>query len=164
MKEKLKILFVCLGNICRSPAAEGAFLKILKDHNLTEFFEVDSCGTSGYHDGELPDVRTRKAANKRGIQLTHKSRKIRKLDLQYFDYILVMDSQNFREVISLTNTNEEQSKIHYFRKFQNGQNGKEIQIPDPYYENDPFFDELQIILEETSFGFLKNLGYELNER
>ena len=94
MEKKTAVLFVCLGNICRSPLAEGLFLQALEERGLAHLFEVDSCGTSGQHDGELPDRRTRQNALSHGVALTHSSRRIRPRDLAHFDRILVMDDDD----------------------------------------------------------------------
>ena len=93
-----KILFVCLGNICRSPAAEGIFKKKIKDRELENLFVVDSAGTGGWHVGNLADRRMREAALSRGIELTSRSRKIDDNDLYEFDHILVMDKDNLNAV------------------------------------------------------------------
>lgn len=158
MKEKTKVLFICLGNICRSPAAEGAFEKLVKSKSLENLFEIDSCGTSGYHDGDLPDPRTRKVAAKRGIHLTHRSRKLTSKDLTHFDYLLVMDQNNFQDIISLTNDKKIQEKIFLFGQFRSDQ-GVPI-VPDPYYKNESAFELVQDLVEDCSLGFLNFLGVE----
>ena len=96
-----KILFVCLGNICRSPAAEGIFKQKIKERDLENFFVVDSAGTGGWHVGNLADPRMRQTALSRGIELTSRSRKIEESDLYEFDHILVMDNDNLEAVKSL---------------------------------------------------------------
>lgn len=158
MKEKTKVLFICLGNICRSPAAEGAFQNLIQQKKLENLFEIDSCGTSGYHDGDLADPRTRKVAEKRGIRLTHKSRKINEKDLSHFDYLLVMDENNFQDVISLTTDKKIQEKVFLFGQFRSDQ-GIPI-IPDPYYKNESAFEMVQNLVEDCSHGFLNFLGVE----
>ena len=97
-----KILFVCLGNICRSPAAEGVFKQKIKERDLEKFFVVDSAGTGSWHVGNLPDKRMRATALSRGIELTSRSRQIEENDLYEFDLILVMDKDNLDAVKSLT--------------------------------------------------------------
>ncbi|TGM32046.1 low molecular weight protein-tyrosine-phosphatase [Leptospira biflexa] len=156
MKNKIKVLFICLGNICRSPAAQGAFESLVQKEDKINLFEIDSCGTSGYHDGELPDPRTRKAALKRGIHLTHRSRKLNLNDLDYFDYLLVMDDNNFREVISLISDEPTRKKVMKFGSFRTD-NGISI-VPDPYYGNERDFESVQDLVENCSVGFLKFLG------
>ncbi len=160
MKEnKIKILFVCLGNICRSPAAEGAFQSLIHKESLDDFFIIDSAGTAGYHDGELADPRTRKVAKARNIQLTHISRKLIKQDFQKFDYILVMDHNNFKNVRSLATDESHNRKIHFFRSFEEGQ-FKNAEVPDPYYGDLEAFENVQNIVESASVGFLKFLKSE----
>ncbi|XDD48457.1 low molecular weight protein-tyrosine-phosphatase [Leptospira sp. WS39.C2] len=156
MENKIKVLFICLGNICRSPAAQGAFEDLVNKSNKQHLFEIDSCGTSGFHDGELPDPRTRKVALQRNIQLTHRSRKLKSEDLVYFDYLLVMDDNNFKEVISLTSDESIRKKVFKFAKFRTNQ-GSEI-VPDPYFGNETEFQYVQDLVEDCSVGFLKYLG------
>ncbi|XDD44562.1 low molecular weight protein-tyrosine-phosphatase [Leptospira sp. WS60.C2] len=156
MKEKIKVLFICLGNICRSPAAQGAFENLVKKQNKEHLFEIDSCGTSGYHDGELPDPRTRKVALNRGIHLTHRSRKLRRIDLIDFDYLLVMDENNFQEVMSLTTEESIRKKVFKFASFRT-EIGPDI-VPDPYYGGESDFEKVQDLVEDCSVGFLKYLG------
>jgi protein-tyrosine phosphatase len=96
--KKVRVLFVCLGNICRSPAAEGAFLDLVEKSELMEFFHIDSCGTGNYHIGELPHETTILVAESRGITLTHKCRQFIAKDFDRFDYILVMDKNNYFNV------------------------------------------------------------------
>lgn len=96
-----KVLFVCLGNICRSPAAEGVFNKIVKEHNLENDFYVDSAEASAYHQGAKADRRMMAAAKKRGIDLTSISRPFEYEDFQEFDYIVAMDKSNLRDILSL---------------------------------------------------------------
>ncbi|TGM79233.1 low molecular weight phosphotyrosine protein phosphatase [Leptospira levettii] len=156
MKDKIKVLFICLGNICRSPAAQGAFENLIKKRNLDHMFEVDSCGTSGYHDGELPDPRTRKVALQHGIQITHRSRKLQSKDLQYFDYLIVMDNNNYNDVLSLMNDETLKNKIFKFGKFRTDA-GPDI-VPDPYYGSEKDFEKVQDLVENCSTGFLDYLG------
>ncbi|PJZ65980.1 low molecular weight phosphotyrosine protein phosphatase [Leptospira wolffii] len=149
-----KVLFVCLGNICRSPAAEGAFTDLVAKKGLLGNFEIDSCGTSRYHLGELADPRTRQTARKKSIELVHKARQFRRSDFADFDYILAMDRSNQKDLLALTSSEEERKKIHLFRKFQKGQN-RESDVPDPYYGTLKDFEEVQQIVTEASEGFLE---------
>ena len=93
--KRLRILFVCLGNICRSPAAEAVFRRLVDEAGLSDHIEIDSAGTYGGHAGELPDPRMRIAASRRGYELTHRARPIREEDFDRFDRILVMDDSNY---------------------------------------------------------------------
>ena len=127
-----KILFVCLGNICRSPAAEGIFKKKIKDRELENLFVVDSAGTGGWHVGNLADRRMREAALSRGIELTSRSRKIDDNDLYEFDHILVMDNDNLDAVKSLIKDNNPvNSKIKLILSYS--KNSQLDEVPDPYY-------------------------------
>lgn len=158
--EKIKVLFVCLGNICRSPAAEGSFRKLIQEKNLGSHVSVDSCGTAGYHIGELPDPRTRKTAAKRGINLTHKARKFTApKDFQDFDYILCMDKSNYSQVQQLTPEEDYLKKVFLFRIFDSERGFEEI-VPDPYYGSIEDFEEVQNIVERASLGFLNFLIQE----
>jgi protein-tyrosine phosphatase len=153
--EKIRILFVCLGNICRSPAAEGAFRKLIHEEKLTNYFVLDSAGTSGYHDGELADPRTRKVADSRGIQLTHLSRRLLLSDFSKFDYLIAMDQENVRTMKSFPNTSEFLHKVFLFRGFE--KINSELEVPDPYYGNLDAFENVQNIVETASVAFLTYL-------
>ena len=154
-----KILFVCLGNICRSPAAEGIFKKKIKDRDLENLFIVDSAGTGGWHVGNLADPRMREAALSRGIELTSRSRKIEAKDLYEFDHILVMDNDNLDAVKSLIQDklNPVHSKIElilsYSKKF------KLDKVPDPYYGGQNGFDKVLDLLDDSIDGLIDSLMY-----
>ncbi len=128
-----KILFVCLGNICRSPAAEAICKQKIKDRDLENFFVVDSAGTGGWHVGNLADPRMRETASSRGIDLTSRSRQIEENDLYKFDQILVMDKDNLKAVKSLIkdDINSVNSKIKLILSYS--QNSQFDEVPDPYY-------------------------------
>ena len=144
-----KILFVCLGNICRSPAAEGIFKKKIKDRELENLFVVDSAGTGGWHVGNLADRRMREAALSRGIELTSRSRKIDDNDLYEFDHILVMDKDNLNAVKSLIkdDIHTMNSKIKliliYSKKSQLDE------VPDPYYGGQNGFERVLDLLDDA---------------
>ena len=144
-----KILFVCLGNICRSPAAEGIFKQKIKDRDIENFFVVESAGTGGWHVGNLADSRMRETALSRGIELTSRSRKIEKNDLYEFDHILVMDKDNLRDVNALIQDqlNPVNSKIKLILSYS-----KETQldeVPDPYYGGQNGFDKVFDLLDNA---------------
>lgn len=149
-----KILFVCLGNICRSPAAEGVFLTILKKRGLSHAFIVDSAGTSGYHDGEWPDERMIKQALKRSVVLPTQSRKILKEDLLNFDFILCMDQSNVNNVLKLDPENLYSSKIKLFTDYRKDMNYHFV--PDPYFGTLSDFDLVLDIVTDASIGFLES--------
>ena len=152
-----KILFVCLGNICRSPAAEGIFNQKIKERDLEKLFVVDSAGTGSWHVGNLPDKRMRSTALSRGIELTSRSRQIEENDLYEFDHILVMDKDNLDAVKSLTKdqNNPVNSKIKlilsYSKKFQLDE------VPDPYYGGQNGFEKVIDLLDDAMDGLIDSL-------
>ena len=150
-----KILFVCLGNICRSPAAEGIMNSIIENNNMEEFIIVDSAGTIPYHRGELPDPRMRSHAKKRGYNLTHKSRLFDpEKDFDFFDYIVVMDDQNYINIKSLDIKGNYRNKI--FKMVQFCKHFKVDEVPDPYYLGPQGFEEVLNIIEDGCSGlFIK---------
>lgn len=147
-----KILFVCLGNICRSPSAEGVARYIIEEKGWTPYFEIDSAGLHSYHRGELPDPRMRATAQKRGYDLTSRSREIEPEDFFHFDLIVAMDDSNATELYHRAPTLETSRKIvkmrDYFPKHQTLD-----YVPDPYYGGAKGF-ELVLDLLESSIGTL----------
>ena len=152
-----KILFVCLGNICRSPAAEGIFNQKIKERDLEKLFVVDSAGTGSWHVGNLPDKRMRSTALSRGIELTSRSRQIEENDLYEFDQILVMDKDNLDAVKSLTKdqNNPVNSKIKLILSYSN--NFQLDEVPDPYYGGQNGFDKVIDLLDDAMDGLIDSL-------
>ena len=152
-----KILFVCLGNICRSPAAEGILKKKLKDRDLEKLFVVDSAGTGGWHVGNLADPRMRETALSRGIELTSRSRQIEENDLYEFDHILVMDKDNLHAVKLLTKNklHSVKSKIKLILSYS--KDSKLDEVPDPYYGGQNGFDKVLDLLDNAIDGLLESL-------
>ena len=151
-----KILFVCLGNICRSPAAEGIFKQKIKDRDLEKLFMVDSAGTGGWHVGNLAAPRMRETALSRGIELTSRSRKIEESDLYEFDHILVMDNDNLDAVKSLIKDNNPvNSKIKLILSYS--KNSQLDEVPDPYYGGQNGFDKVIDLLEDAMDGLIDSL-------
>ena len=144
--KKYKVLFVCLGNICRSPAAEGIFRHIVKENGMEEHFKIDSAGTYGGHAGEHPDRRMRTAALYRGYGLTHSSRQIRSLDFFDFDLVIAMDDQNYEDLMHLAPSVEATHKIKRMASFLTTH--KISYIPDPYYSGSGGFSLVLDLLEE----------------
>ena len=134
-----KILFVCLGNICRSPLAEGIMLKLIADNKLPLI--VDSAGTSHYHIGEKPDERTIANAQKHTVNLQAlRARQFKISDFEEFDYIYVMDNSNLKNVLALSSKPEHQQKVHLFLNVLANKNIQEV--PDPYYSSTDGFEEV----------------------
>lgn len=152
---KKKILFVCLGNICRSPAAEGVMLRLLKEKNFEAEFEIDSAGILNYHAGELPDSRMRAHATRRGYNLVHRSRQVRTEDFYDFDLIIGMDDRNMDDLHDRAPSPQEWTKLHrmtdYCTKFQTDH------VPDPYYGGSEGFEYVLDILEDACSGLLTSL-------
>ncbi len=143
-----KIVFVCLGNICRSPLAEALFQNEIEKRGMTHLFELDSCGTNGLHNGERADARTRKNAIAHGIEVPSISRKITANDIQHFDLLLTMDEEVQSKVLNLCKTEEEKQKVVLFREFDPKSPGSEV--PDPWYGGDEGFENVfQIVKENT---------------
>ena len=149
-----KIIFVCLGNICRSPTAEGALRKQVSERGLESLFEIDSAGTGDWHLGHPPDKRAIEAALARGIDLTPlRARQITVSDMLYYDTIIAMDNQNFSRLKSLAPV-DHQHKIRLLLQYENS---AEREVPDPYYGGDHGFDLVLDLIEESCRELLDHL-------
>jgi protein-tyrosine phosphatase len=128
----MKVLMICLGNICRSPLAEGVLKNKIKERQLD--WLVDSAGTGGWHAGDLPDHRSIAVARKHGIDLTdQRARQFQKQDLEQFDLILTMDKSNYRDIQRFAKNDEQRAKIHLIMNFSRP--NSDFEVPDPYYDN-----------------------------
>jgi protein-tyrosine phosphatase len=151
----MKILFVCLGNICRSPTAEGMFTKLVNDEKLDDRFQIDSAGTHAYHVGKSPDARAQQAALGRGIDISHlRARQVHSSDFEYFDLILVMDNENYANVMQVC-PNELAHKVGRFLDY--AENFDETEVPDPYYGGKQGFEHVLDLVEDASRGLLAKL-------
>ena len=144
---KQRILFVCLGNICRSPAAEAMLRKLVESEGLGDVIEVDSAGTYGGHRGERSDVRMRRAAAARGIEMTHLARQVREEDFELFDKVIAMDDNNYEALFRLAPDRRAQQKIFRFREYLRRHTDWSY-IPDPYYEGHEGFELVLDLLED----------------
>ena len=156
--KKISVLFVCLGNICRSPAAEAIFISLLKKNGLNDGFIVDSAGTGSWHIGKKADSRMRIAAERRDINILSRARQITSKDFDEFNYIIAMDNSNFRSIQDLRNRTVSTDfasikKIQDFRSIFNEQ-----EVPDPYFGGDEGFDYVLDILEDSVNGFLESIS------
>ncbi len=152
-KPVTKILFVCLGNICRSPMAETIFNKIITEHHAQDDYVVDSAGLIGFHAGEPADIRMQRHARNHGYNITHISRKIREYDFDEYNYIVAMDDDNIRRLNDIAPTLEAQSKIvrmtDFCRKYSVSN------VPDPYYGGYQDFEHVVSILEDACNGLFE---------
>lgn len=150
--EKKGVLFVCHGNICRSPAAEGVFQALIRKEKVTDRVFADSAGTSDEHEGDLPHPVTRRVAITYGIDLDHRSRPFRKSDFKDFELILLMDNWNYRNVASLASSDEDMARLRMYRSFdpESTKLGRVPEVPDPYYGGIEGFEQVHAIFERTS--------------
>lgn len=155
--QKVKVLFVCLGNICRSPMAEGLFQHLVEQAGLGEEILVDSAGTSNYHVGETPDERMRRTAATHGVLLNSRARQFKKEDFSRFDYVIPMDRSNHRNMLQVGSP-DSNTTFKLMREWQ--QEPDSPDVPDPYWSGDDGFEEVyQILLEACS-----NLLEEIQEK
>lgn len=149
-----KLLFVCLGNICRSPTAENIMNHLIEQANLGSSIVCDSAGTAGYHVGSPPDLRMSvAAANKLGIELVGQARQLQASDLKDFDLILAMDKANYQDILALDSTGEYSDKIHLMCDYCSKYSTQEV--PDPYYGGTEGFDHVIDLLFDACTGLLQ---------
>jgi len=153
--EPFRVLFVCSGNICRSPLAEALFRHLADRSGIGARFEIDSAGMHGYHEGEPADARTRRVAKRHGIAVTSLSRPVRGEDFERFDLIVAMDRSHKRELLARGGV-AYAGKIRLLREFDPG-NG-DPDVPDPYYGGERGFEDVQAIVEAGCRGLLRHLG------
>ncbi|MCR5184251.1 MAG: low molecular weight phosphotyrosine protein phosphatase [Opitutales bacterium] len=154
-----KVLFVCLGNICRSPAANGIFNALINKNHLSGSIACDSCGTGNWHIGCLPDKRMREAGARHGYAFDHRARQFDpENDFKDFDLILTMDNENLRDVRALAGTAQDLAKIKLFTNFCNGDYANTLIVEDPYFSEKPdAFDAVIAHVENGCEGLLKFL-------
>ena len=150
-----RILFVCLGNICRSPSAEAVMVKLINDQSCAESIEVDSAGVGSWHVGEPADARMRRHAEKRGYQLDGRARQVRTQDFEYYDWIIAMDDKNFDDLQMMDRKKRHRAKIHRMSSFCSQTDTPEV--PDPYYGGADGFETVLSILEDACNGLLEQL-------
>ncbi|MEM7161829.1 MAG: low molecular weight protein-tyrosine-phosphatase [Bacteroidota bacterium] len=151
----MKVLMVCLGNICRSPLAEGLFRQKAEDNNME--IDVDSCGTSGYHNGEAPDPRTTDNARKNGLDLSMlRSRKFHASDFDTFDLIYVMDSSNYANVKALSRSDSDMEKVDFLLNATFP--GENRAVPDPYFGGENGFQEVYDLVNDACEQLIQKLS------
>ena len=152
----MRICFVCLGNICRSPTAEGVMHHLLVQHGLVGRITIDSAGTGHWHVGELPDPRTREAARRRGIDLVHRARQFRRDDFARFDLVAAMDVANQRALLALAPDDAARAKVVLLRSFDPTCDA-DAEVPDPYYGGADGFDHVLDVCEAACAGLLDHV-------
>lgn len=154
-KNKVSVVFICMGNICRSPTAEGVFRHLVRQEGLDDWVTTDSAGTHAYHIGEQPDHRAQQTARSRGIDLSDlRGRKAIENDFHEFDYVLAMDDDNYRLLEDICPAGFE-AKLSLFLDFSNEYS--ETQVPDPYYGGDQGFEHVFDLVESASKGLLEDI-------
>ena len=157
-----RVLLVCMGNICRSPTAEGVLRQYIKNNMLGDKVEVDSAGTHGYHVGEAPDSRTQRAAAARGYNLSQvRARKVARQDLDYFDLILAMDKSNLDNLRRMASP-EQQARIKLFMDY--AKNFDDDEVPDPYYGLGHGFDLVMDMVEDAAQGLIEDIQQQLGKK
>lgn len=156
-----KICFVCLGNICRSPTAEGVFQHLVKERDLESYFEIDSAGTSAYHVGESANSRSQQTAKQHGITLHSKARQFDSFDLEYFDLILAMDQENLSNIKRLNNGKPDNANIGMLRDFDPKPGDGEV--PDPYHGGIQGFENVFQIVRRSCENLLDQLEPNIKE-
>ena len=152
---RTSVLFVCMGNICRSPTAEGVFRKVVNDAGLIERIHIESAGTHAYHVGHPPDRRAQAAANRRGIVLKDiRAKRVREEDFSAFDYILAMDRDNLGELVARA-PQEYSDRVHLFLEFAGAR--RTLEVPDPYYGGPSGFELVLDLVEDASRGLLDRI-------
>jgi protein-tyrosine phosphatase len=151
----VSVLFVCLGNICRSPTAEGVFRKVVMEEGMSEHIEIDSAGTHAYHVDEPPDRRAQEAALRRGVDISGlRGRQATAVDIERFDYVLAMDEENYQNLMGICPPGLE-GRVRLFMEF--APDRPERAVPDPYFGGDAGFERVLDMIEEAAAGLLAHL-------
>ncbi len=149
----VKVLFVCLGNICRSPTAEGTLRKLVAESDLSHGIEVDSAGTHAYHIDKPPDLRAQQAAARRGIDISSsRGRRATEQDIDEFDYVLAMDRENYHNLVHIKGARD---NIRMFLEFSSSFD--EDEVPDPYYGGSGGFERVLDMIEDACRGLLEDI-------
>ncbi|HET8939414.1 MAG TPA: low molecular weight protein-tyrosine-phosphatase [Polyangiales bacterium] len=156
MSEPIRVCFVCLGNICRSPTAEGVMKHLVREAGLEDRLEISSAGTGAYHVGEKADARSAEAARKKGIQLTSEARQFVADDFENFDYVVAMDRKNHAHLLKIARIAKDRDKLSLLRSFD--VNAKIHDVPDPYFEDN--FDEVFEICRAGCAALLEHIVRE----
>jgi protein-tyrosine phosphatase len=154
----VKILFVCMGNICRSPTAEGVFRHLLQERGLSEEIQIDSAGTGGWHAGAVPDKRSTATAARRGITLEGAARQVVVEDFYIYDLLVAMDRDNVDALLALAPDGEAAAKVVLLREYDPAStDAGDLDVPDPYYGGSDGFDNVLDMVQAASEGLLDTL-------
>ncbi len=156
-KSKHKVLFICLGNICRSPAAEGIMRNLVEKEGLGDKFEIDSAGIGSWHADQLPDSRMRKCGAEHGYRFDSHARQFQKSDFKQFDTIVVMDNENYRTITSMASSQTDKDKVVRMADFLTSHR-EYTTVPDPYYGDYNDFELVITLLEDACQGLLKEIS------
>lgn len=156
----INVLFVCMGNICRSPSGEAVMNKLVKRAQLDDVIKCDSAGTIAFHEGEPADARMKRHALSRGYRLTSVARRFRDIDFDNFDYIIAMDKANYNDLSSFDVDNKYKYKVFMMTDFAENKNYSEV--PDPYYGGPEGFENVLDILEDSCTGLLNKIKEDHN--
>ena len=157
-RDPVRVLFVCLGNICRSPLAEGVFRDLVARAGLAERIRIDSAGLGDWHVGELPDPRTRAVAQRRGLELVSRARQVARDDLDRFDYVIAMDEENLRGLRRLRADAPPSTQVRRLREFD--PEADHLDVPDPYYGGEDGFERVHDMVERACAGLLQHIRSE----
>lgn len=164
-RPRVRVLFVCLGNICRSPTAEGVMRALVREAGLEEQIELDSAGTGAWHVGEPPDARATQFARARGIALEGAARQVREEDFKEFDLILAMDGSNLRNLRRLAPREGARAQVRLLREFEgragSGSSEGDLDVPDPYYGGPGGFEEVLDLVHAACVPLLERLAAEI---
>lgn len=152
----VRVCFVCLGNICRSPTAEGVMKALVARASLEHAIAIESAGTAGYHEGEPSDARSRKHAKRRGYALDGTARQFRVPDFGRFEHVLAMDGRNAAQLVAMARSDAERAKVRLLRAFD-PESPPDADVPDPYYGGDAGFEEVLDLCERACAGLLAHL-------
>lgn len=152
----VRVVFVCLGNICRSPTAEGVFRHLVSEAGLVEKIDIDSAGTGAWHAGEAPDKRATAAAKRQGVKLAGRARKFQAADYEVFDYVVAMDSANREVLAEMAVTEAYARKLFLMRSFDE-QSSPGASVPDPYYGGEDGFEQVFDICMASARGLLVHI-------
>ena len=161
-RDPVRVLFVCLGNICRSPLAEGVLRHLLVERGLDGAYEVDSAGTGAWHVGEPPDRRSAEVALRNGVRLGGAARQVKPSDLHDFDFVIAMDRDNLRALEAMKERHGGRARVHLLREFDPDPGDR--QVPDPYYGGPSGFDDVYRLVRRSLEAFLDRLEEDDGER